>query len=169
MMLFILAILVGVLHVGYTVYQKSVSRGGDPIYSVLAESLLWFAFLVLFVAVWKFYCKEWSRLSDQSVLRVVAERIWAPLIAVFLITEPQYYLPGKTVIGVVVSGLALFVVLMDWGGSIRNTVERVFTGIHVMDNRILYSNFPPRKRSDLFPMDAIVNVATIIMILKKLT
>lgn len=163
------AIFLGALHVGCTVFQKSADRGGDPVYSVLAEALLWFAFLILFVLAWKFYCAQWRRLSDRSILRIVTEKLWVPFIAVFLITEPRYYLAGKIELEVVATGVALLIALVDWDQSIRRAAESVFAGNYFADRRFLYSQYPPQKRGDLLPMDILINIATFAIIIKKIT
>ncbi len=164
----ILSLLSGIGHIGYLVFRQSSDRGGDPIYSVVAEALLWFAFLVLFVAVWKFYCLQWKQLADQSILRVITEKVWMPFVTLFLVTDPRYFFSEKMELEIVMTGVVLLIALMDWDQSILRTVKGVLANRPAMDQRLLYSNYPPRKRSDMLPMDVLINTVVFFMIIKKI-
>lgn len=168
MSLFI-AIIVGIAHVFLSVYGSSMSRGGDPIYSVLAETLLWFVFLVLFVAVWKYYCLEWKKLSSKSSIRVLLDKLFYPAISVVLIGGSSHYSSNFLEGLVVASGITLLFALIDIDSSIGRSVATIFSDLNVTNRKMLYSRYPPKSRADILPMDLIVNIWIIVMIIKKVT
>jgi len=166
----IATILSAVAHVGYVVFRESADRGGSPIYTSLAETLLRLVFLALFYALWKFYCDQWQRMSNRSTMRLVVEKIWVPFISVFLVTEPHYFLSERHDAGAVVTGVVLFIALMDWGQSIHRVIVSIAERHDAVSNaRKLYSCYPPRTRGDLLPMDLFFHIGTIVMLLKKIT
>lgn len=159
----------GCMYVLWSVYIDSVSRSGDPIYSIISETVLWVVFYIFFVGFWKFYCVEWKKLSDRSFLRVVFERIWLPLVTVFLVTNTNHYESPEENYLFFLVGLALFLSLTDMGASIEIFVKGKFSNLNSTNRSILYSQYPPKLRSDLLPMDLIVNIMIVIMIIKKVT
>ncbi len=139
-----------------------------PFYSVVAESILWVIFLFLFVAVWKFYCVEWKKLSHSSVLQAIFDKLWFPFVTVFLVTNSSYYNSSIPKYSVVISGVALFIALIDVDSSIKKAVENIFCNVNINNQRMLYSHYPPLSRADLLPMDLLINIGVVIMIIKKI-
>ena len=164
-----IAIIVGAAHVFLSVYGGGMSRGGDPIYSVLAETLLWFVFLVLFVAVWKYYCLEWKKLSSKSSIRILLDRLFYPAITVILIGSQSHFSSPSLEGLAITSGVILFFALIDIDSSIGRSVANIFSDLNVMNRKMLYSRYPPKSRADILPMDLIVNIWIIVMIVKKAT
>ena len=164
-----LAIIIGGIYIFYSVYSDGIARGGDPLYSVISETVLWIIFYILFVGVWKAYCVEWKRLTDRKLLRGLCERVWFPLVTVFLVTSTDYYVKFDGISFSLLLGFALFLSLVDVGASIERFVVNKFLNLNPINQTILYSQYPPKCRSDLLPMDLIVNIMTAIMTIKKIT
>lgn len=148
-------------------YRRSLEMGGEPIYAIVAESALWFFFFISFVAVWQFYCGEWKKLSPHSIPQAAFQRLIFPMATVLLIIHPHHFISNGSPWFLALSTALLIVSLADFDSSIKLAVGKAFSNLNATNKRVLYSNYPPVSRADIFPMDLIVNLATALMIAKK--
>jgi hypothetical protein len=160
----------GTIYIVISLYIDLVQNNDLPFYSYIAESILVISFAGLFVTSWKFYCAEWKQLSGKTIIQLFFEKVFFPLVTVFLVT-PKMILDniGQPDILILITGLLFIITLADIDSSIGKTVYNKFRKMNATNRRILYSAYPPRTRGDLLPLDAIIFIIIFVMIIRKLT
>jgi hypothetical protein len=127
------------------------------------------AFAICYIISWKYYCTEWRNISDKSLLRVLLEKVVFPLLTIYLVT-PKRLLGGVEELDslLVFLGFLFYLSAVDVDSSISRVVYNQFKNMNALNRKYLYSTFPPRGRSDIYPFDFIIFLFTSFMVLRKL-
>lgn len=119
----------------------------------------------------KLYCVEWERIlikmkKTSSVTLIIYESIILPLsITLIIIGEANVDIASSKFFffGVI----ALFVILSDLPRFTHNFLMLSYRGPSELEAKKLFLRYPPNSRSDLLPMDVLLNFVLAFFLYKR--
>lgn len=122
---------------------------------------------VAFYLAGKIYSREWGLVKKKSNLKIIFERIWLPLLTVYIFSKNDFLFTESVFENLLI--ILLIISLADIDNSISRFVDTKFSDVNEVNRKICYLKYPPRDRVDIFPMEIIFHILSIVILIKKLT